>query len=408
LAGTTPATATEGGFAFAETDDYALVASGGDRLVCERRAAACELFRPATDPLERTDRGPADPERLSQLRATLHATERDHGRYETAGGSPYPEALRRGIQGEVDAAIDVASLLDDANVALRRKAAEVCFALHAPATIPEVRRALSRDEDETVRRWAALGLVRMGDPVTPLGDVLLRDADRGWRSAAALAFGERGDGRSCDELAAEWADAWPDAPPVETDAGDDGEPPRLTIDLSAAQERLAATAKARCRNAVPALLHVLGDVRARPFVADALGQLGDDRARAPLLAMLADEPYVSTRPHEARALLALGSHDWTAPDPAAEVSTTVTARAERSRLLVLLSDSTAVVTASADGIALEPRGVDGSVRALDVPRPGAGSAAHPVHLVVRASAGGIAAVWLVAPPHLIDRAGSRK
>ncbi|HEY6462322.1 MAG TPA: sulfatase, partial [Polyangiaceae bacterium] len=47
--------ALDGGFAFAETDDYALVAEGPDRLVCERRAAACALYRPKDDPAERRD-----------------------------------------------------------------------------------------------------------------------------------------------------------------------------------------------------------------------------------------------------------------------------------------------------------------------------------------------------------------
>jgi hypothetical protein len=413
----TPAAPSDEGFAFAETDDYALVASGADRLVCERRAAACELFRPGDDPREREDRGPAEPARLARLRGLLRSTERDHGRYETSGGSPYPEALRRGLQGEVDAAQDVATLLDDANVTLRRKAAEVCFALHAPATIPELRRAFARDEDDTVRRWAALGLARMGEPALPLGEALLRDPDPDWRRAAALAFGARGDARACDELAAGWAEAWPDAPPVDADGGD-GEPPRLAIDLASAEERLAATAKARCRGAVPALLRVLGDVRARPYVADALGQIGDDRARGALLAKLADEPYVSTRPHEARALLALGVHDWMGSAPEQDVA--IRASADRSRLIVLLSDASASATASADGRALEPSGsgepsgglteglTEASVRAFDRPTGDAGSAGRPVQWTVHTSTGGIVAVWVVAPRHLIDRAGSRK
>jgi len=113
------------GFAFAETDGYALVASGADRLVCERRAAACALYRPADDPGERHNRATEDPSRFEALRDKLHAIERDQGRYETAGGAAWPEALRRGIMGDVDAAIDVASLLDDADVSIRRKAAQV-------------------------------------------------------------------------------------------------------------------------------------------------------------------------------------------------------------------------------------------------------------------------------------------
>jgi hypothetical protein len=153
-------------------------------------------------------------------------------------------------------------------------------------------------------------------------------------------------------------------------------------------------------------LRVLGDVRARPYVADALGQIGDDRARGPLLAMLAGEPYVSTRPHEARALLALGVHDWMGSAP--EQDAAARAPADRSRLVVLLSDASASVSASADGQPLEPRVSEGTVWAFDRPPGGAGSAGRPVQWTARTSTGGIVAVWAVAPPHLIDRAGSRK
>jgi hypothetical protein len=414
LAGTAPPESA--GFAFAETDDYALVASGADRLVCERRAAACELFRPADDPRERRDRGPDDPARFAELRAVLRATERDHGRYETAAAS-YPEALRRGLQGDAEAAEDVASLLDDADVALRRKAAEVCFTLHAPATIPEIRRAFTRDEDADVRRWSALALVRMGEPEPALAETLLHDADPAWRRAAALALGLRGDGRVCDELAAEWNDAFPEAAHSETETdGGDGEPPRLTIDLAEAQERLVATTKARCRAAVPALLRVLGDVRARPFVADALGALGDDRARPALLAMLADEPYVTTRPHEARALLSLGVRDWAAGSdagPPSDATATLALGAARSRLVVLLSDPVAEVAATADGVPATARTSEGEVRSFDVPARASGPprGAGTRVFTVRASSGGVVALWLLAPgvpPHLIDWAGSRK
>jgi HEAT repeat protein len=93
--------------------------------------------------------------------------------------------------------------------------------------------------------------------------------------------------------------------------GADGEPAQLGLDLAHARELLAATGKARCRAAVPFLLRALADVRARPYVAEALGRIGDDRARVPLKALLATEPYVTTRPYEARALLALGTPDPT-------------------------------------------------------------------------------------------------
>jgi hypothetical protein len=377
----------DAGLAFAETDDYALVASGPERLVCDRRAAACAVYRPADDPLERRDVSAADPGRFEQLRALLRATERDHGHYEAAEGPAWPEALRRGMQGEAEVAADVASLLDDVDPGIRRKAAEVCFALHAPGTAPQVNRALKRDEDDQVRRWSALALARMGEPMPPLVETLLHDASRDWRRRAALALAERGDARACEETAAWWVDVLPQ-PGGSSDVDD--APPRLSLDLVHAQELLAATARARCRSAVPALVRALDDVRARASVADALGDLGDDRARRPLLALLANEPYVTTRPHEARALVALGARDWSSAELAPEVHATLPAPAGPTRLVALLSDSKAALEVSADGGAALRSDAEGEVRVLELgPEPN-----HRVRLDMRVSSGGIVAMWI--------------
>ncbi len=390
------------GLALVETDDYELLASGADRLVCQRRAAACALYRPGEDPAERRDFGPQAPARLQALRALLRATVRDHGRYEAAGASAWPEAIRRGLQGEVDAAVDVASLLEDADPAIRRKAAEVSFALHAPAALPEIKRALGRDEDEVVRRWAALAVARAGEPLPAQAAALLRDPSVDWRRRAALALAERGDLRACDEIATWWSDVLLTA----QDAGPDGEPPRLAMDLRSAQDLMAATAKARCRNAVPAVLRVLDDVRARPYAADTLGALEDDRARGPLLSLLATEPYVTTRPHEARALLALGVHDWASALPAAEVRTTLTVPPGPVHLAVLLSDGGARLEATADGVPGSGGG-EGEVRLVDfAPAEGAGLpgaghlAGRRLVLEARASAGGLLAIWLIPTSRL--------
>jgi Sulfatase len=382
---------TDPGLAFAETDGYALLASGPDRLICARRAAACELFRPGEDPLERRDFGPASAARFSELRGLLKVTEREHGRYEASAGPVWPEALRRGLQGEADAAVDVASLLDDADVTIRREAAEVSASLHVPTVAAAVRRALARDEDDEVRRWSALALAGMGEPVPPLASALLHDPARAWRRAAALALGSRGDPRACDELTAWWGEVRP-APSA---ASPDGEPPRLALDLQRTEELLAATARARCRGAVPDLITALEDVRARPYVADALGALGDDRARAPLLRLLAEEPYVTTRPHEARALLGLGARDWAAPGRVVDVS--VTSPPDKTRLVVLLSDPAAALTVSFDGapVAASAGDDDGAVRALDLPRSPR-VASTRVHLGLTASSGDIEALWLLA------------
>jgi arylsulfatase A-like enzyme len=402
--------ATDGGFAFVEAGDYALVASGNDRLVCQRRAAACALYRLDADPAERNDLADADPPRFDALRATLRSVERDHGRYESSGGPPLPEALRRGMQGETEAAIDVATLLDDADVTIRRRAAEVCFQLRAPPTIPALRRALARDEDEETRRWSALALSRMGEPGSPLLDAMLRGASRDWRRRAAEVLAENGDPRGCDEIAAFWDDVAPAPAGVAPSAGrspanPDGEPPRLALELARAQELLSATTRARCRPALPALVRALGDVRARPFVADTLGALADKRdsrdepARRALLSAFAEERYVTTLPHEARALLALGVHDWAATGEAdePEATFTIAPRTASARLLVLVSDAGAALASDVTGSSAVPSTTrspvagDGEVRSLELRTvPGTRCVIH-----IRVSKGGILAAWLV-------------
>jgi hypothetical protein len=414
LAAPAPAGSVDGGLAFAETGDYALVASGPDRLVCERRAAACALYRPAVDAAETRDFGPSEPARFDELRGMLRSIEREHGRYERyegTGGPAWPEALRRGMQGDAEAATDVASLLDDADVTIRRKAGEVSYALHVASTAPELRRALDRDEDDEVRRWSALALARASaDPAPPLAEALLKDGLPPWRRRAAVVLGERGEPGACEELASWWASVAPAAGQAregregkegreaeeggkERQGSDDGEPPRLGIDLAGARELLGATARARCRMAVPALLRALEDVTARPYVADTLGTLGDDRARAPLQRWFDAEPYVTTRPHEARALLALGVRDWSAPQPTPEVHALLKAPPGPLRLQVLLSDAGATLDGEADGTPLvSPRTDGGEVRSLQGTHIGGPS----VRLDLRASSGGVLAIWLGA------------
>jgi arylsulfatase A-like enzyme len=286
--------AADPGIAYAETDEYTLVARGDERLVCARKVAACSLFDVATDPGERHDRSAEDPATFTRLRAMTAANERDEGRYEAAGAEPvWPEALRRGLQGDVDAAQDVATLLDDASVAIRRKAAEVLFRLHPVTVAPSLRRALARDEDAEVRSWCALALVRMGEPAPAAAGAaaaLLGDPARAWRRMAALAFAERGDARGAAELASWWAEE---------------APPRQGLDVESGKELLVAMARIRDAEAVPGLVASLAFVPLRPWIADALGGIGDARARGPLLAAFRDERSVTARPHEAAALVRL-------------------------------------------------------------------------------------------------------
>jgi hypothetical protein len=384
--------ALNAGFAFAETDDYNLVAEGADRFICQRRAAACALYRPADDPFERRDLG-ATGERGRELHALLRATEAEHGRYETTRESVWPEALRRGLQGETDAAIDVAALLDDADPAIRQKAAEVCFALHVPETADKLKMTLRRHDDDVVERWASLALTRLASPAIPLAEGLLRDSEPNWRRPAAIALAERGDPRACDELAAWWGEVVPTAVP------DNGQV-RLTLDLAHARELLAATRIARCRSSVPALIRALEDVRARAFVADTLGALGDERARSPLLQLLADEPYVTTRTHEAQALLALGAHEWASESPVMNVVLEMGVQKWPARVIVLLSAAGAISTVSADGRPALPVITEGEVQLFDLPG-GQTPRTRRVRLELHVTGGGVLAVW-IAPIGRLD------
>ncbi len=359
--------------------------------MCERRLGACALYRPGDDPREARDVSEQAPAQFERLRASLRAVERDHGRYEGAGSAEWPEAIRRGVQGEVEAAPEVASLLEDADVRVRRKAAEVCFGLRAPATIAELRRALAQDEDDEVRRWAALALARLGGGIAPAVESMAQGASREWRRRAAFVLAERGDERACDEIAAWWTEILPPA----GQGSAEGEPGRLTMDLAHVLELLTATRNARCRAAVPALVSALEDVRARPYVADLLGALGDARARGPLLAVFADESHVTTRPHEARALLALGAQAKAWPGGTTDASVTLAVPKGPARLLVLVSDPGATLEGSVDGRPGSPGG-EGDVRLVEL----GPEHAPNVRFRLRVSSGSLLAAWVASTGRL--------
>jgi arylsulfatase A-like enzyme len=286
----------EQGLAFAETDDYTLLARGDERLVCVRKIASCTLFDVRTDPLE--TRPIADrPERVKELRRLTAAIERENGKLEA---SALPEALRRGLQGDRDAAEDVATLFDDARVDIRREAARCAFRLKAPVMIPQLRRALAKDEDPDVKKWTGLALARLEPHGGQGAEALLRDPSAPIRSAAALALAEQGDARGESELVLRWESAFL---PGSREPGE----------LDEAREILAALAQIRARTATPLLVRALEDVRLRPFVVDALAEIGDPRAVPPLVATFAVERYVDVRPKEARALLRLGAREALLP-----------------------------------------------------------------------------------------------
>ena len=282
------------GFAFAETDEQTLLAEGSLRLVCARRIGACRLYDVTSDPGQHTDRAADHAERFTAMKGRLASLVSSLGRYEE-GDAPWPTALRRGIAGDVEAAVDVASLLDDADVRIRRKAAEVLFDLRREEVAPHLRRALGREEDEETERWIALALTRLEQGASLTFD-LLNDDDLRWRRLAALALAESGDARGERLLLAWWRRAYPEDP---ADAEE-------TIPLSRAREIASAFARIKSEDAVGPLVWGLRDVRLRRYVAEALAAIGESAGRPGLAKALASERYHDARVTIARALVTLG------------------------------------------------------------------------------------------------------
>lgn len=286
------------GFAFAETDEQALLAEGNYRLVCLRRIGACQLFDLKTDPKQTQDLSRRYPEVNERLRERLRALNAGHGRFETTGaraeGSRWPGPILRAMAGDADAAVEVSALLDDADVQVRRKAAAVLFDLAVKDTATPLRLALQRDEDHEVRAYSALALTRLGEGAA-LTRELLTSPDVFWRRRAALALVESGDVKSADsksgdELLAWWADA-------------------KARDFETSKRLLAAFGRLRAKDALWMLTQSLRDVRLRPFVIKALADIGDDSAINSLLSQFKREPYQHNRVLLAEALLKLGAKD---------------------------------------------------------------------------------------------------
>lgn len=285
--------ADDKGLAFAETDEQAMFAEGTLRLVCQRRVGACQLFDVASDPGQKKDLSRDRPRELEALRGKLKELAASHGRYEASGlraeGKGWPSAILRALSGDADAAEELAALLDDADLAIRRKAAELLFELKRPETAPSLRLALRRDEDEAVKRWSALALTRLGEGA-PLASELMHDKERSWRRVAALALAESQDRRGEAELIAWWQDA-------------------KSRDFERSRQLLAAFAALRSKDAVWPLLQSLSDVRLRPYVAEALARIGDEAARGPLVQALKDERSQSSRQALVAALVSLGARE---------------------------------------------------------------------------------------------------
>ena len=285
------------GLVLAETDEQTLLGQGSLRLICARKVGACKLFDLARDPREEHDVSAESAKEFGELRARLKEFGASHGRYEQSGlraeGKGWPAAILRGMSGDGDAVDEIAGLLDDADLAIRRKAAELLFELRRPEAKPALRLALGRDEDELVRRYAALSLTRLGEGA-PLTFELEKSPDLAVRRLAALVLAENGDGRGEKTLIAWWQDA-------------------AARNFDRSRQIAAALGAIRAKDAVWPLVQSLDDVRLRPYLADALAHIGGELGQGSLLKALGNERSQATRVALVNALVALKTEAALAP-----------------------------------------------------------------------------------------------
>ena len=285
------------GLVLAETDEQTLLGQGTLRLICARKLGACKLFDLANDALEQRDVSAESPKQFGELRARLKEFGASHGRYEQNGlraeGKGWPPAILRGISGDGDAVDEIAALLDDADLAIRRKAAELLFELKRPEAKAALRLALGRDEDDVVRRYAALSLTRLGEGA-PLTFELEKSPDLALRRLAALVLAESGDARGEKTLIAWWQD-----------------PAARNFDRS--RQIAAALGTIRAKDAVWPLVQSLDDVRLRPYLAEALARIGGELGQGSLLKALGNERSQSTRIALVNALVTLKTEAALAP-----------------------------------------------------------------------------------------------
>lgn len=171
-------------------------------------------------------------------------------------------------RGDPRAAAPLAALLDDGMV--QRDVEDALQAL-GPHAVPALCAALQDEKEKELRRRAAemLGKIADRDAVDPLIRALAADPEPGVRSAAAEALGLIADPRAARPLLAaldSGSDEW-----VRTKAA-------------------SALGKLRSMQAVPALIELLDDDidDLRRAAAQALGEIRDPRAAAPLVAALMD------------------------------------------------------------------------------------------------------------------------
>ncbi|HEX5071437.1 MAG TPA: HEAT repeat domain-containing protein [Vicinamibacterales bacterium] len=200
------------------------------------------------------------------------------------------------------AGADLAALIKDVNVGVRRRTALALGRIGGPETLPLLIPALS-DADESVRRTAAFAIGLVGDAqgAAPL-EKALADPAASVRGRAAEALGLVGSTASASAVAA----AAKNCPSVIAAIPPDDEGPAQSPDVEAC--RLSILALVRLKQ-YDALARVVLDANGQPVsawwpVAFALQRIGDPRAATPLAALL-PSPGIYTQAFALRGLATL-------------------------------------------------------------------------------------------------------
>jgi arylsulfatase A-like enzyme len=282
--------------AFASTDDQRMWTDGRWKAICDTDSDQCRLFDLESDPAERRDRSVEQPQILGDLYSELSARMASLPNVEAMalqGGGGWPEALARARLGDASAGPALLSLLVDARADVRAEAARATATLGVVQAKSLLKSLRTQDGDNDVRAEAAIAGLALGDASARNTVMQLFTAahaadteklELARRAALALAIED-------PEPVREVLIAW-----VEDSTASEAERSRA----------LAALGPRRDRRTVLALIELLDEVRLRPALATALGELGGRLAQDALVHALEVERYPEARAAEVLALTRLG------------------------------------------------------------------------------------------------------
>jgi arylsulfatase A-like enzyme len=286
--------------AFAEVEDKRMVVLGSEKLICDVSRDFCSYFDLGTDPREQHDLSDQRPERLAFLRQQLDKWLGEQARYESRllgaadGTGELARVIERGRLGDASAALVLAAMLTgSAPVEARREAASLLVTAlpPKPETLPALRAAVDKADDEEVRDWATVAAVRLGASeirerlrtllAKPVSEVTER-----MRVQAALALAEKSDATGIQVLGAALDSCG--------------------SDVLLCKRILVVLGESKDAPAVQPLIAHLAFVQTRRETVEALGAIADPASIPALIGTLETDAYVPVRVAAAGALGRLG------------------------------------------------------------------------------------------------------